>query len=132
MCIRDSLLGSSLNLIMAQRLVRTIDKDNKEEYQPSKNDIDRLNLGKENIKYFKGKPTTANHNTGYKGRTAIHEILEVNSDMRQLIYNNDSQLEIRNTAIKNGMTPLREAGIDKIREGVTTIDEVLRATVEDH
>ncbi|MBD23662.1 MAG: pilus assembly protein PilB [Candidatus Marinimicrobia bacterium] len=126
------LLGSSLNLIMAQRLVRTIDKDNKEEYQPSKNDIDRLNLGKENIKYFKGKPTTANHNTGYKGRTAIHEILEVNSDMRQLIYNNDSQLEIRNTAIKNGMTPLREAGIDKIREGVTTIDEVLRATVEDH
>ena len=126
------LLGSSLNLIMAQRLVRTIDKDNKEEYQPSKDDIDRLNLGKENIKYFKGKPTTANHNTGYKGRTAIHEILEVNSDMRQLIYNNDSQLEIRNTAIKNGMTPLREAGIEKIREGVTTIDEVLRATVEDH
>ena len=84
------------------------------------------------MKYYKGKPLTSNHNTGYKGRTAIHEILEVNSDMRQLIYNNDSQLEIRNAAIKNGMTPLRTAGIEKIKEGITTIDEVLRATVEDN
>ena len=126
------LLGSSLNLIMAQRLVRTIDKDNKMDDQPSNEDIERLNLSNEKIKYYKGKPTTSNHNTGYKGRTAIHEILEVNSDMRQLIYNNESQLAIKNTAIKNGMTPLREAGIEKIREGITTIDEVLRATVEDH
>ena len=126
------LLGSSLNLIMAQRLVRTIDKDNKEEYQPTKEELNRLNLANEKMKFYKGKPTNSNHNTGYKGRTAIHEILEINSDMRQLIYNNESQLEIKKMAIKNGMTPLRDAGIEKIKEGLTSIDEVLRATVEEN
>ena len=126
------LLGSSLNLIMAQRLVRTIDKDYKEEYQPTKEELNRLNLSNEKMKFYKGKPTNSNHNTGYKGRTAIHEILEINSDMRQLIYNNESQLEIKKMAIKNGMTPLRDAGIEKIKEGLTSIDEVLRATVEEN
>ena len=129
------LLGSSLNLIMAQRLVRTIDEESKEDYQPSKEELDRINLPENeinNIKFYNGKPTTSNHNTGYKGRTAIHEILEVNSDMRQLIYNNSSQLEIKNQALKNGMTSLRDAGIEKIKKGTTTIEEVLRATVEDN
>jgi len=129
------LLGSSLNLIMAQRLVRTVDEEAKEEYNPSKEELNRINFsGNEvnNIKFYNGKPTASNHNTGYKGRTAIHEILEVNSAMRQLIYNNSSQLEIRDQALKNGMTSLRDAGIEKIKEGITTIEEVLRATVEDN
>ncbi len=127
------LLGSSLNLIMAQRLVRTIDKNEKEEYKPSKNEIERIGLSDEKkLKYYKGKPALSNHNTGYKGRTAIHEILEVTTDVRQLIYDNASQLEMKKQAIKNGMTPLRNAGIEKIKSGVTTIDEVLRATVEEN
>ena len=127
------LLGSSLNLIMAQRLIRTIDENEKEEYKPSQNEIERVGLSNEkNIKYFKGKPATSNHNTGYKGRTAIHEILEVSTDIRQLIYDNASQLEMKRLAIKNGMTPLREAGLEKIKKGVTTIEEVLRATVEEN
>ena len=127
------LLGSSLNLIMAQRLIRTIDENEKEEYKPSQNEIERVGLSNEkNIKYFKGKPATSNHNTGYKGRTAIHEILEVSTDIRQLIYDNASQLEMKKLAIKNGMTPLREAGLEKIKKGVTTIEEVLRATVEEN
>ena len=128
------LLGSSLNLIMAQRLVRTIDESTKEKYIPTSDELSRVNLGGKNAKsidFYKGKPTTANHNTGYKGRTAIHEILEVNSDMRQLIYEGANQNKIYETAIKNGMSPLREAGIQKIKSGVTTIEEVLRATVED-
>ena len=102
---------------------------------PSKEELDRINLPENeinNIKFFNGKPTTSNHNTGYKGRTAIHEILEVNSNMRQLIYNNSSQLEIKKQALKNGMTSLRDAGIEKIKKGSTTIEEVLRATVEDN
>ena len=127
------LLGSSLNLIMAQRLIRTIDENEKEEYTPSKNEIDRVGLSNEkNLKYYKGKPTASNHNTGYKGRTAIHEILEVTTDIRQLIYDNASQLEMKKLAIKNGMTPLREAGLDKIKSGATTIEEILRATVEEN
>ena len=129
------LLGSSLNLIMAQRLVRTIDEDAKEPYKPSQEELDLINIPKDKLnkmKFFKGKPNTNNHNSGYKGRTAIHEILEVNSDMRQLIYDGSSQNEILKLATKNGMTPLRQAGIDKIDKGVTTIEEVLRATVEDN
>jgi len=127
------LLGSSLNLIMAQRLIRTIDENEKEEYQPSKNEIERVGLDNDkNIRYYRGKPATSNHNTGYKGRTAIHEILEVSTDVRQLIYDNASQLEMKKLAIKNGMTPLRDAGLEKIKQGVTTIDEILRATVEEN
>tara|TARA_B100001142_G_scaffold276407_1_gene285340 strand:+ start:32329 stop:34044 length:1716 start_codon:yes stop_codon:yes gene_type:complete len=127
------LLGSSLNLIMAQRLIRTIDENEKEEYIPSKNEIDRVGLSNEkNLKFYKGKPVASNHNTGYKGRTAIHEILEITTDIRQLIYDNASQLEMKKLAIKNGMTPLREAGLEKIKNGSTTIEEILRATVEEN
>lgn len=127
------LLGSSLNLIMAQRLIRTIDENEKEEYTPSKSELERVGLSNEkNIKYFRGKPATSNHNSGYKGRTAIHEILEVTTDVRELIYNNASQLDMKKLAVKNGMTPLREAGLNKIRNGSTTIEEILRATVEEN
>lgn len=127
------LLGSSLNLIMAQRLIRTIDENEKEEYTPSKSELERVGLSNEkNLKYFRGKPATSNHNSGYKGRTAIHEILEVTTDVRQLIYDNASQLDMKKLAIKNGMTPLREAGLNKIRNGSTTIEEILRSTVEEN
>jgi len=127
------LLGSSLNLIMAQRLVRTIDDNEKEEYKPSQNEINRIGLSNSsNTKFYRGKKTSSNHNTGYKGRTAIHEILEISTDMRKLIFENASQIDIRNQAIKNGMTPLRDAGVEKIKTGETTIEEVLRATVEEN
>ena len=127
------LLGSSLNLIMAQRLIRTIDENEKEEYKPEQSEISRAGISdSNNFKFYRGKKTSSNHNSGYKGRTAIHEILEINSDMRKLIYEEASQLDIRKQAIKNGMTPLRDAGIDKIKNGTTTIEEVLRATVEDN
>ena len=133
--IAPFLLGSSLNLIMAQRLVRTIDDSAKEEYRPSSDELSKINLSSEKVKstkFFRGKPTTDNHQTGYKGRTAIHEILEVNNDMRELIFDGSSQNNIKKLAIKNGMTSLRDAGIDKIKAGETTIEEVLRATVEDN
>ena len=133
--IAPFLLGSSLNLIMAQRLVRTIDEKTKEEYTPTSEELKKVNFtdkDKKSTKFFKGRPTTDNHQTGYKGRTAIHEILQVNNDMRQLIYDGSSQNEIKNLATKNGMASLREAGIGKIKTGVTTIEEVLRATVEDN
>ena len=129
------LLGSSLNLIMAQRLVRTIDSNEKEKDIPTADEIKRLGIPSEDaskINFFRGKPTQQNHNTGYKGRTAIHEILEVNSSIREMIFEGKSESEIKNQAIKNGMTPLREAGIDKIKEGVSTVEEILRATVEDN
>ena len=128
------LLGSCLNLVMAQRLVRTIDQDSKELYTPNSEDLNRLSFPKDKInssKFYKGIPGPSNHNTGYKGRTAIHEILEVNKNMKQLIFESANQNIIRDAAIKDGMTPLREAGVEKIINGVTDINEVLRATVEE-
>ena len=84
-----------------------------------------------NNKFFRGVPSQSNHNTGYKGRTAIHEILEVNRDMKQLIFDEANQNAIKDAALKAGMTTLRDAGISKVIDGKTDIDEVLRATVED-
>jgi len=127
------LLGSSLNLIMAQRLVRTIDPENKESFKPSSEDLKRLKFPVDKDSpdsLFKGVAHRSNHNTGYKGRTAIHEIIEVDLDMKQLIFNNSNQNDIVTLAKKKGMTTLREAAIDKLIAGHTTIEEVIRATIE--
>ncbi len=129
------LLGSSLNLIMAQRLVRTIDSESKEEYKPEKQELDLIGFPEDKInstKFYKGVPKASNHNTGYKGRTAIHEIMEINSEVRNMIYKNADQDELFQQAKKNGMTTLREAGIGKIASGETTISEILRSTVQDN
>jgi len=128
------LLGASLNIIMAQRLIRTIDPENKEKCTPNEGDLDRINFPKDkrsNTQFYKGIPDRSNHNTGYKGRTAIHEIIEVNRNMKQLIFDNANQNEIFEVAKKNGMTPLRNAAIEKLIDGTTSVDEVIRATVED-
>jgi len=128
------LLGASLNLIMAQRLIRTIDPENKEKCTPNEGDLDRINFPKDkrsSTQFYRGIPDRSNHNTGYKGRTAIHEIIEVNRNMKQLIFDNANQNEIFEVAKKNGMTPLRNAAIEKLIDGTTSVDEVIRATVED-
>ena len=128
------LLGSSLNLVMAQRLIRTIDPDSKETYKPTKEELEQISFPKSKIKstkFYRGIPNRSNHNSGYKGRTAIHEILEVDNTMKKMIFDNASQNDIKQAAIKNGMTPLREAGIEKITNGSSSIEEILRATVED-
>ena len=120
---------------MAQRLVRTIDSNAKEEYTPNDYELERAGISKDEAKqtqFYRGKPTNDNHNTGYKGRTAIHEILEVNKDMRQFIFEEKNQNEIYNLAKENGMTPLRDAAIGKVKSGETTIEEILRATVEEN
>ena len=132
--IPSFLLGASLNLIMAQRLIRTIDPDHKEKYTPTDEELKRINFPKDKVKstqFYTGIPDRSNHNTGYKGRTAIHEILEVDRHMKQLIFDNSNQNEIFEAARKNGMTPLRNAAIEKLINGTTTVDEVIRATVED-
>jgi len=128
------LLGSSLNLVMAQRLVRTIDKDYNEVYKPTKEELDLVGFPKSKIKstkFHRGIPHRSNHNTGYKGRTAIHEIMEVDSTIKKLIFDGADQTDIKKAAMKNGMTPLRDAGIEKIINGTSSTEEVIRATVED-
>ena len=128
------LLGSSLNLVMAQRLVRTNCSNCREEYTPSEYELDRIRIPLdklETITFYHGKGCSKCRYTGYKGRTAIHEILEMKKPIRNLVFDNANEDTIRNMAMELGMTPLREAGIDKIANGVTTIHEVLRSTVEE-
>ncbi len=128
------LLGSCLNLVMAQRLVRTICKDCKEPYTPNSEELDIFSISKDQLKnanISQGKGCKNCRGTGYKGRTAIHEILEVNKDIRALIFQNESETVIQEKAVETGMTQLRVAGIEKILTGETSFFEVQRSTVED-
>ena len=81
--------------------------------------------------FYQGAGCVACNNTGYKGRTAIHEFLRVNEEIRDIVLRNGSVAEMREAAQRNGMITLREAGLDKIFEGTTTIEEVVRETVLD-
>ncbi|MEA3287891.1 MAG: ATPase, T2SS/T4P/T4SS family [Candidatus Marinimicrobia bacterium] len=125
------LVGSSLNLVMAQRLVRTICTNCKEEYTPSKDELSRLGLKAGEHTYYHGKGCVQCRQTGYKGRSGIFEMLEMRQAIRKLVFENANQEVIREKAIEQGMVSLREAGIRKLKEGVTTFEEVLRSTVED-
>tara|TARA_B100001029_G_C15062041_1_gene459372 strand:+ start:2243 stop:3958 length:1716 start_codon:yes stop_codon:yes gene_type:complete len=128
------LLGSSLNLVMAQRLIRTICKECKEEYTPTEKELNRIQLTSEqqsSITFYHGKGCNNCRYTGYKGRTAIHEIMEIRQPIRKLIFENANEELLKEKAIELGMTPLRDAGIEKIIAGESTLYEVLRSTVED-
>jgi len=129
------LVGSCLNLVMAQRLVRRICSHCKEERISTPEDW--LAIHEDPDKYT-GKPIYAGkgcphcRNSGYRGRTGIFEVLEVRQDIRKLIYEAASQERIRELAIKqHGMISLRYAGLSRALDGITTLAEVKRATVED-
>jgi type IV pilus assembly protein PilB len=81
------------------------------------------------LKTYKGKGCSTCNNTGYKGRIGLYEVLEVTDEIRELILIGASALELRKKAIDDGMVSLRESGLHKIRNGVTTIEEVVRETV---
>jgi len=125
------LVGSSVNLVMAQRLVRTICSNCKEEYTPTKEELTRLGLPDDGHKYYHGKGCVQCRQTGYRGRSGIFEILEMRQRIRKLVFENANQEVIREAAVEQGMVSLREAGIAKLREGKTTFEEVTRSTVED-
>ena len=81
------------------------------------------------LKTFKGKGCATCNNTGYKGRIGLYEVMEINDDIRELILIGASSLELRKKAIEDGMITLRESGLQKIRAGLTTLEEVVRETV---
>ena len=128
------LVASSLNLVMAQRLVRKICSNCIEDYTPKESELIAAGISEEQAKEinFKvGKGCVHCDNTGYSGRTGIFEIIEVNSEVRKLIFAGENQDVIRDAAIKNGMHSLHASGIDKMKLGLTTISEVVKLTVSD-
>ncbi len=132
MGVEPFLVASSVTGILAQRLVRTICKDCKETYTSSDKVLQELGLtDAKGIKFYRGKGCDECMNTGYKGRLGIFELVLPNDEIRALAVAKASSNEIRKAAIKNGMKTMQEDGIEKVKAGITTLEEVLRVTQEE-
>ena len=131
--IAPFLVGSCLNLVMAQRLVRRICQNCKEEYTPTAEELKLVGLERDQVKgsLFHGKGCTECRNTGYRGRLAIFEMIPMARNLRKLVYENANEDDIRQTALENGMVTLREAGLTRALDGTTSLAEVMRSTVEE-
>src|SRR5687767_4417697 len=132
MGIEPFLVATSVNLIQAQRLIRRVCKDCKEEVHFPPEGLVEIGFSVEEsktVKMYRGRGCDVCLNTGYKGRIGLYEVLEITDEIRELILIGASALELRKKAVDDGMITLRESGLYKIREGVTTIEEVVRETV---
>ena len=133
MGIEPFLVASSLNLVCAQRLVRRICKNCSEPHPTPPQALMNAGFNAEDAKTVvpnKGKGCEKCNNTGYKGRVGLYEVMEVAEELRELILVGASALELRRKAVDEGMITLRGSGLRKVKEGVTTIDEVVRETVK--
>ncbi|MCA9275310.1 MAG: Flp pilus assembly complex ATPase component TadA [Phycisphaerales bacterium] len=131
--IEPFLLTATIEGIVAQRLVRTLDAKSKEAYIPTEQELMELSLRPTDVKgrEFYRPGASAGVGGGYKGRMALFEIMTMDDEMRELVMNEASTSVLRNSARKKGMRSLRESGLMAIYEGLTTIDEVVRETLEE-
>jgi type IV pilus assembly protein PilB len=133
MGIEPFLVASSLNLICAQRLVRRICKHCAEPHPIPAPALMQAGFAAEDAKTvvpLKGRGCDRCNNTGYKGRVGLYEVMEIGEELRELILVGASSLELRRKAIDDGMLTLRASGLRKVKDGVTTIEEVVRETVK--
>jgi type IV pilus assembly protein PilB len=132
--VKPFLVASSTRCLMAQRLVRKVCKKCAQPYQPSETELRALNLTQDNLKsaaVMKGKGCANCANTGNRGRFGIFEIFLIDDEARKLIYDRAPSSVLRARAREMGMRTLREDGIRKVLAGLTTPEEVIRATVGD-
>jgi len=132
--IAPYLVASSLNLVMAQRLVRKICPHCISEHKPTEYELCDAGITKDeatDIEFKIGRGCVHCDNTGYSGRTGIFEMLEVTAKIRKLIFDGQNQDVIRDEAIKNGMRSLHESAMLQMKHGVTTIKEVIKLTIID-
>src|SRR5438132_2141897 len=132
MGIEPFLVATSVNLIQAQRLIRRVCKDCKKEHPTPPEALVEIGFSSEDaktLKTYKGRGCPSCNETGYKGRIGLYEVMEITDEVRELILIGASALELRKKSIEDGMTTLRESGLQKIRNGVTTVEEVVRETV---
>jgi len=123
------LVASSVVAILAQRLVRTICKKCGAPYTPPEQVIEESGMSPEMIasaKFRKGKGCNSCQKTGYRGRIGIYEMLMIDARVRQMIFENTSTNLVRDYAISKGMSTLYMDGLDKVAQGITTFEEVLR------
>jgi len=133
MGIEPFIVGTAVNLIQAQRLIRRICAQCKDEVRdvPAKVllDVGFPTEAVGSFPMFKGRGCATCNGTGYKGRVGLYEVLEINDAVRELIMMGANSVELRKKAIEEGMLTLRMSGLEKIKQGITTIEEVLRETV---
>ena len=127
------LIGSTLQCVVAQRLIRKICPFCKEEYQPTPEELKRLDPQHPDaygdVKFYRGTGCPHCNNSGYRGRTGIYEMLEINDELRDMINDRAPATALRDKGREHGMRSLREDGILKIKRGITTISEVCRSTI---
>src|SRR5688572_30602421 len=126
------LITATVEAILAQRLVRKVCSQCREEYTPPREILEDLELTSEQVRgkrFYRGAGCEVCNNTGYKGRVGLFELMMMNNDMRDKIMSNAQTDEIRDLARKQGMVALRTAGIKCCFEGTTTPDEVVRETI---
>lgn len=137
--IEPFLVASTVNVIIAQRLVRKICDKCKVSYMGtiaelsnyfSKEIITKLLNGKQDTRLYKGKGCAVCHNTGYVGRIGIFEVLSMSPDIQKLINKKADSTELTTQAIKEGMTTMVVDGLGKVLQGITSIEEILRVTRE--
>src|ERR1043166_1954918 len=132
MGLQPFLVATSVNIIQAQRLIRRVCSNCKEEVHMPPEGLLEVGFSREeapSIKLYKGRGCTTCNNTGYKGRVGLYEVMEINDELRELIIIGASAMELRRKAIELGMVTLRESGLCKIRQGITSIEEVVKETV---
>ncbi len=134
MGIEPFLVSSSVILVLAQRLARRICNNCKTEDPHTEQAL--LNVGfteeeVKEVKCFKGKGCPVCNNSGYKGRIALYEVMPIKEEIKDLILEGASSQEIKRAAVRLGMKTLRRSGLNKVKEGVTSIEEVLRVSFGD-
>lgn len=130
MGVEPFLVASSLSGIVAQRLVRRVCRDCAEEQAASKREMEIFaKRGMKIEKIIRGRGCSSCNMTGYKGRIAIHEVLVINDDMRRVIMNGESFTKLRDLAAKSKTIFLIDDGLLKVKQGLTTTEEILRVAI---
>jgi len=132
MGIEPFLVATSVNCIAAQRLVRKVCANCIEDHETSPQVLIQIGFAPDEVKSLKikrGRGCEKCKNTGYKGRLGLFEVLLFSDEIRDMILSGASSIELKRRAVEEGMETLRMAGLNKVREGITTIEEVLRETV---
>jgi type IV pilus assembly protein PilB len=132
MGIQPFYLGTTLVMIVAQRLVKRICSECKEEVSYDLKTLELAGIHPDELKgrkLYRGKGCTSCNSTGYKGRLAIYEVMPVSDTMRRAIFRNEETFKIREIAISEGMSTLRMSAVKKWFDGTTTLEEVMRVTL---
>ncbi len=134
MGIEPFLVSSSVILIAAQRLARKICPNCKEEQKVSDAALLKVGVPQDKIGKFvcyRGAGCANCNNTGYRGRLALYEVMPIRDELKELVLQGASGMDIKREALKHGMATLRMSGINKVMEGATSLDEIMRVTFED-